>query len=413
VEAMKTKRTTRLTASVAAVLAAALLVPASAGAEPATTTAPTPTAPTLRATLQQDAEGLLAQGAPGVLADLRTPRGVVKVRAGAADTGTGRPVPWNTRFRIGSLTKPFVSTAVLQLVGRGRLSLDDTVDDWLPGLVRGHGNDGRKVTVRMLLQHTSGLPEYLQGMPWLFSQEGFEAHRYDTVTPRRAVRTAMRFPREFAPGTSWSYSNTNYQLAGMVIEAVTGRPWQQAVRRGILRPLRLDQTVLPGTRPGLPSPHAIGYERFPGPDATPEDPAYGDPIDATRQNPSWGGAAGDMISTTRDTNRFLRALVRGRLLEPAEQRELMRTVPVSAAFRQNWPGARYGLGLMRIPVSCGVSWAHGGDIMGFQTRNGVLANGRRSVTVTMNTDSFVPEPGAPVVTEDKTNALIDHALCGR
>lgn len=407
---MTTSRLTRrLTATIATLAAATLLAPAAPA--PAQDAERPRTA--LRVTLQQDAVDLLAQGAPGVLADVRTPRGTIKVRAGAADTRTGRPVPWNTRFRVGSLTKPFVSTAVLQLVGQGRLSLDDTVDDWLPGLVRGHGNDGRTVTVRQLLQHTSGLPEYLQGMPWLFSQEGFEAHRYDTVTPRQAVRTAMRYAPEFAPGTSWSYSNTNYQLAGMVIEAVTGRPWQQAVRRGILRPLRLDQTVLPGTWAGLPKPHAVGYERFPGPDATPEDPAYGEPIDATRQNPSWGGAAGDIISTTRDTNRFLRALVTGRLLEPAQQRQLMRTVPVNDVFAQNWPGARYGLGLMRVPVSCGISWAHGGDIMGFQTRNGVLANGRRSVMITMNTDSFVPEPGAPVVTEDKTNALIDHALCPR
>jgi len=102
---------------------------------------------------------------------------------------------------------------------------------------------------------------------------------------------------------------------------------------------------LPGTRVDIPGPHAIGYERFPGPGATPEDPKYGEVIDATRQNPSWGGPAGDMISTTRDTQRFLRALIGGTLLRPAELAEMQRTVPLNESFHSIWPGAGYGLGL--------------------------------------------------------------------
>jgi D-alanyl-D-alanine carboxypeptidase len=100
----------------------------------------------------------------------------------------------------------------------------------------------------------------------------------------------MRPQADFAPGTSWSYSNTDYMLAGMIIEAVTGRTWQEEVRRRIVRPLDLTQTLLPGTRAGIPGPNAIGYERFAGPGATVEDPNYSRAIDATRQNPSWGGA---------------------------------------------------------------------------------------------------------------------------
>ena len=368
--------------------------------------------PGLRATLQRDAEALLRQGAPGVLVDLRAPGRAVKVRAGEGDTSTGRPVPWRARFRIGSLTKPFVATTVLQLVGEGRLSLDDTVEEWLPGLVRGHGNDGGAVTVRQLLQHTSGLPEYLLEMPHLFSEEGFLEHRFDTVTPRRAVRLAMRNRPDFAPGTSWSYSNTNYVLAAMVVEAVTGRSWRTEVRERILHPLDLDETTIPGTRPGIPGPHAKGYERFPGPGATVADPRYGEAIDATRQDPSWGGAAGEIISTTRDANRFLRALVQGRLLAPAELAEMQRTVPTSEDFRSNWPGARYGLGLMWIPTSCGGSWSHGGDIMGFKTRNGVTSDGSRSVVVSINTDSLKRAPGVPAPEHDVTTTVIDHALCG-
>lgn len=400
--------TTGLGAAAAAVVAATLVAPATASAPSPQSGAPDRP---LRSTLQRDAERLVDLGAPGVLVDLRTPARRVKVRSGVADTATGEPVPWRAHFRVGSLTKPFVSTALLQLVGRGRLSLDDRVADWLPALVRDHEDAGR-VTVRQLLQHTSGLPDYLAGLPWLFSQRGFEKHRFDTVTSRRAVRIALAMEPLFAPGTSWSYSNTNYRLAAMIVTKVTGRSWRAAVRHGIVEPLGLDGTVLPGTRTGLPEPHAVGYERFPGPDPTPEDPGYGEPIDATRQDPSWGGAAGEIISTTRDTNRFLRALVRGRLLEPAEQAELMSTVPNDEAFQQSWPGSRYGLGLELTPVSCGTAWSHGGDILGFATRNAVLADGSRSVTITMNTDSFVPRPGVRVPRREMTRTLIDHALCG-
>ncbi len=410
---MNITRKTRQTI-IATMLAAVATTTTTTGAS-AASAAPAPDAkPTagLRETLQRDADRLLRQGAPGVLADLRSPEGTLKVRAGAGDTATGRPVPWQARFRIGSLTKPFVATTVLQLVGEGRLSLDDTVEDWLPGLVRGRGNDGREVTVRQLLQHTSGLPDYVRGLTYLFSQDGFLENRFDTATARQAVRMAMRYKSDFRPGTSWNYSNTNYVLAGMIIEQVTGDTWQQEVRERIVGPLGLDQTVLPETRAGVPSPHANGYEKFPGPGATPEDPKYGEAIDVTRQNPSWGGAAGEIISSTRDTNRFLSALVRGELLGAAEQAEMQSTVPTSAGVRQNWPGAEYGLGLMWIPNSCGGSWSHGGDIPGYMTRNGVTPDGSRSVMVTINTDSLDRDPGVPAPTSDVTGALIDHALCG-
>lgn len=385
-------------------------VAAVAGTVPATQAAARPAG--VRATLQRDADALLAQGAPGVLVGLDTARGGTKVRSGYGNTANRTPVPRDARFRIGSYTKTFVSATVLQLVGEGRLTLDDTVDEWLPGVVRGHGNDGRKITVRQLLQHTSGLPDYLAGMPDLFTEEGFQKSRFTTVTPRQAVALAMAFEPEFAPGTGWNYSNTNYILAGMIIERVTGHRWQQEVRQRIVEPLGLRHTYTPGTDPEVPRPHAVGYERFPGPDATEDDPRYGEPIDATRLNPSFGGAAGEMISTTDDGNRFLRALLRGEVLRPAQLAEMRRTVPTNDSFRKNWPGARYGLGLMWIPNSCGGSWSHGGDIMGFMTRNGVTPDGGRSVVVTINTDSLKREPGAPAPSGDITRTLIDHALCG-
>jgi D-alanyl-D-alanine carboxypeptidase len=363
--------------------------------------------------LQADTDQLIRYGAPGALVELDTPSGDVKVRSGYGNTSTRTPVPWDAEFRIGSFTKTYVSATALQLVGEHRLSLDDTVEHWLPGVVTGNGNDGSKITVRNLLQHTSGLPEYLMGYPWLADAGAFEQHRFDTTTPEQAVATAMQFPPNFAPGTSWSYSNTNYQLAGMIIQKVTGHTWQEEVQRRIVKPLGLRHTFTPGTSPEVPDPHAIGYQRFPGPNATQDDPDYGDPIDVTRLNPSWGGAAGEIISTTHDGNTFLRALIGGRVLKPAQLAEMEKTVPVNAEFNGGWPGARYGLGLMWVPNSCGGSWSHGGDIHGYKTRNGVTPDGRRSVVVTVNTDSLWPQPGVTFPTTDAALDLIDHALCGK
>ncbi|MET0426004.1 MAG: serine hydrolase domain-containing protein [Actinoplanes sp.] len=391
------KTSTKIVSVAVAVTAATASLPGTAVARP----------PAAAAVLQRDADAMLKYGAPGVLAELETPRGEVRVRSGYGNVEAGTPVPWNAKFRIASFTKTFVATTALQLVGEGRLSLDDTVERWLPGVVRGNGNDGRRITVRQLLQHTSGLPDYLGGMPDLFTEDGFQRLRYQTVTQQQAVALAVGQKSEFPPGRKWSYSNTNYLLAGLIIERVTGHSWQHEVQQRIIKPLRLTDTYTPGTRRTIPNPHAIGYERFP--DASGE---YGDPIDATELNPSFGGAAGEIISTTDDGNRFLRALLGGRLLRPAQLAEMKRTVPTDDNFRQNWPGARYGLGLMWVPNDCGGAWSHGGDIMGFMTRNGVTGDGARSVLVSINTDSPVPGPGVPPSPTDISIPLINHALCG-
>lgn len=364
-----------------------------------------------RTTLERDAQRLVRLGAPGVVAQVSTPSGATQLRAGYGNLSRRTPVPWNARFRIASMTKPFVATVVLQLVGENRVSLDDSVEDYLPRLVRGQGNDGRTITIRDLLQQTSGLPDYLQNVD-VFTKPGFKKHRFDTVTARQAVKLAMKSKRLFAPGSAWGYSNTNYALAGLIIHDVTGHSWRREVRERVAKPLGLRHTYAPRTNSHIPGPNATAYERFPGPDATAQDPQYGKAVNATRLNPSWAGAAGGIISTPEDANTFLRALIKGRLLDPAQMKQMQKTVPTDKAFRQSWPGSRYGLGLMWIPNSCGGSWSHGGDIQGFMTRNGVTPDGKRSVVVSMNTDSPIPGPGTRTPKHEMTRTLIDHALCG-
>ncbi|GEK01351.1 hypothetical protein TNCT1_36270 [Streptomyces sp. 1-11] len=275
--------------------------------------------------LQRDADALRDDGVTGVSVTLETPHGVRTVRSGVGDLSTGQPVAADGYVRIGSATKTFVAVVLLQLVGEGRLSLDDTVDAWLPGLVRGHGNDGRRVTLRQLLQHTSGLPDYIGDVVPDLSAVGYRANRWATYTSRQRVALAMQHAPSFAPGSGWEYSNTNYVLLGMVIQAVTGHSWEYEVRARILRPLRLTRTLTPGNWPFLPGPHARNYQQFePGGAVTDTTIAYL-PFDAD--------ADGSVISTNTDTNRFFTALVQGRLLAPTQLAEMQRTfeVPATAA----------------------------------------------------------------------------------
>ncbi|GAA5084498.1 D-alanyl-D-alanine carboxypeptidase [Thermocatellispora tengchongensis] len=355
-----------------------------------------------QARLQRDVNAVRDIGVAGVLAEAHLDGRRFKARSGVGDLRTRRPVPMNARIRIASVTKPFVATVMLQLVGEGRLALDDTVDKWLPGLVAGNGNDGRKVSVRHLLQMTSGLPsptdeDYAGGA----SERGYLRHRFRTYSPEQVVALAMRNRPLFSPGEDWNYSNINYVLAGMIIQRVTGRSWQREVTERIIVPLRLADTTTPTENPFIAGPHARGYRQF-----TPGGPM----VDTTVLNPTVDGAASGMVSSTSDVNRFFTALVTGRLLPPAQLTEMRRTVPVSAGYRKLLPGMRYGLGLMWFPLTCGGGyWTHWGDALGYSTRGGVTPDGRRSVVVSASSN------GDHLQARDHKalHPLVDHALCAR
>lgn len=403
------------TALLGAVLGAgALGVPVAAAPAAESSSSVAPAAPQRKAgpltweELRSEVERTRAQaGYVGISVEVRDGRHRVRARAGEARLGTGRPPPYGGSLRAASVTKPFVATVVLQLVAEGRLSLDDTVERWLPGVVTGNGNDGRRVTVRHLLQHTSGIHNYDYTQATGDTAAAFQRHRFDRVTPEEIVAGAMSAEPDFPPADpsdpdpDWNYSNPNYVLAGMIVEKATGRPWATEVRHRIVQPLGLTGTYAPGDDPFLPRPHARTYHRFPGSAGW---------TDTTVRNMSWADAAGALISTERDLDRFFTGLFDGRLLPARELAEMRRVVPVGEEFQKIFPGLRYGLGLMRQPLTCGGHrWGHGGDTDGGTVRNGLTEDGARSIVI--NATGKVPENEPLLRAEAAVQRLIDTVLC--
>jgi D-alanyl-D-alanine carboxypeptidase len=348
--------------------------------------------------LQRDADAIHALGVSGVQARVTRSDGRhLIVTSGVADLRTGRPVSPDGRFRIASSRKTFTAVLALQLVAEHRLSLDDTVERWLPGVVRGNGNDGRRVTVRELLQNTSGVHDDLPGYT---TAEEYLQQRYDVYTREQLVARAMNHRPDFPPGTGWKYSNTGFILADMIIERVAGRSLQQEVTDRIVRPLGLHHTTWPGISPSLPRPHAQAYQLF----------ETGDLVDITEQV---SGDPDSMVSSTRDLDRFFRALLGGELLRPAQLAEMRRTVPVSADIDQIWPDGRYGLGLVRRPLPCGGGyWGHDGGDAGYITVTGVTDDGRQSAMVSMS--SALGDTQDHALRQQRAgDKLVQDALCGR
>ncbi|MEU6987580.1 serine hydrolase domain-containing protein [Streptomyces sp. NPDC046324] len=359
---VRAARTLLAATAVAALTAGALAAPAVA--------ATAPKKPDHTAT-QRALDAAVEAGVPGAVAQARTGH--------AAWTGTAGERGGKDRYRVGSITKTFVATVLLQLQAENRLDLDDPVEKWLPGVVSGNGHDGRKITVRQLLNHTSGVYDVTSdaGFQQKVFGPDFLKHRYDTWTPEQLVAVAMTHEPDFAPGTSWSYSNTNYVLAGMVIEKATGRPYGKEVDRRILKPLRLRATSVPGTTVTVPRPSSRAYSKL---SLDPNAPTV---HDVTELNPSLAGAAGEMISDSNDLQTFYQALFKGKLLPKAEMREMTRAVPVGA---EN-PEFFYGLGLMKVKLSCGKEvWGHGGGIHGSSSQAVSTRDGEHSLAMNFNAD---------------------------
>ncbi|WP_413105670.1 serine hydrolase domain-containing protein [Streptomyces sp. Inha503] len=267
--------------------------------------------------LRRDTAAIHALGVSGVQARVIASDDRQSVAtSGTADLDTGRPVPYDGHFRMASTSKTLVATVVLQLEDEGELFLDDTVDHWLPGVVQGNGNDGSRITIRQLLQHTSGIHDDLPGYT---TPEEYYQQRHDVYGSEQLVARAMAHAPDFPPGEGWAYSNTGYVLLDMIIQKATGQPAHQEIEDRILRPLGLDQTRWMSTSPTLPRPHAHAYQFF-GPGSRVD---VTDQIPVDYENLSW-------VTTTQDENDFFRALLAGRLLPARQMAEMKQTVPVSA-----------------------------------------------------------------------------------
>ncbi len=310
-----------------------------------------------RAELRKAMGELVAAGAAGIQVRLHDERGSWTGSAGKRTLGGWADVPTDGRFRVGSITKTFVSTVMLQLVGEGKVRLDEPVANHLPQF----GLD-RRITVRMTLQHTSGLFNYTgevnpdgstePGIP--LDGQAFIDRQFHTYQPRELVKVSLAKPPRFEPGAGWSYSNTNYILAGLLIEKVTGGGYADQVRHRILRQLGLRDTIIPGTWPGIPGPYAHGYYTY-------QDKGATKTVDVSRVNPTWASSAGEIISTTADLDRFIKALQTGKLLSPALLGEMRKWLPLGG-------GTSYGLGLQELETPCGTKVSgHTGGMHGYHS----------------------------------------------
>jgi D-alanyl-D-alanine carboxypeptidase len=329
---------------------------------------------------------------PGALASVRQADGRVRsYTAGVGDLATGAKMPVNGRVRIASNTKMFTATVVLQLVGEGKIKIDEPVETYLPGVVRGAGGiDGRQITVRQLLQQTSGLLDYDEE---LFADFVNSLHTY--YEPYDLLRVAFAKAPESRPGEKFVYANTNYVLAGLIVQKVTGRPVGEQITKRIIEPLGLRDTYWPAEgETTIRGAHPRGY--FPAVEGRAA-------IDITESEPSGGWAAGALVGTPGDINRFLAGLLGGKLLKPAQLAEMKKTV--DAPGFDTVGGSRYGLGLATFKLSCGgFAWTHGGIAPGYVTYVGIAPSGK-AASIAVN--SMVAETSAA----EHLDQSLDTALC--
>ena len=341
------RRTTLLAASVVLALGAGpLAAPAFA--------APAPRAPVC--TTAPSHQALCA--AIGGLPDASTTAALVRMTdngvawqgsSGVRDLRSGKAADPDARFRAGSTTKVVTAAAVLRLAARGDVDLDASIERYLPGLLGPEFE--QPVTVRNLLNHTSGIQP---GVSWGNTFEEQYAHRYDTLSPRRVVESAVARGPAFDAGDQQQYLNINYTILGLLIEKVTGRPYASEADRLVLRPAGMRDTYFPGTDPRVRGPHHHGYQRVDRPDGTTRL------VDVTEWNVADRWAAGDMISTTADLERLITALFSGEIVPEPQLREMF-TVPAGIE------GAAHSAGLTRLELRGTVYWGKSGARPGYST----------------------------------------------
>jgi D-alanyl-D-alanine carboxypeptidase len=269
---------------------------------------------------------------PGVLVGIWSPRGTFVTASGVANLATGTPLSTDMQFKIASQTKTFTANLVLQLVGEGRVSLDDRISKWVAGVP-----NGDQITIRELLNHTSGLADG-------FTSPTIQQMVPNGCTVEELLAAEALFPPVAPPGTKWSYSNYGYNLLGRVVELATGQDLSTAIQQRIAEPLHLRRTLLPVSGNGLSVPFTHGYGT--GDVGPTQAPTASD--DATDLPGSCLWAHGGMVSTLSDMHIWSVALATGALLKPAVWREANKDlIPFVFPGGYNGPGRwRYGLGFV-------------------------------------------------------------------
>ncbi|MFP2929399.1 serine hydrolase domain-containing protein [Pyxidicoccus sp. 3LG] len=312
-------------------------------------------APRLQGALEKAAT---AEDLPGVTVSLRLPDCTWQGAAGLSKVEPATEMKVGDRLRVGSITKSFVSVVTLQLQAEGKLSLDEPLATWQPDFPRAD-----RITVRQLLNHTSGAFNYTRSEEFLARAE---ANPGKTWTAGELIELGAAQSPSFEPGTDWEYSNTNYILLGHILEQVTGTPVAQLIRTRILEPLDLDDTGLDGIE-ALPPLAVRGYMR------ASRDEAWMDFTDLV--HPSAAGAAGALVSTAEDVSDFYRALFESGLLAPAQLTEMMRWAET---------GPDYGLGLFESVTPVGPGHGHDGNIPGFSALAFYLPQRKATLAVLSN-----------------------------
>ncbi|MFE1953222.1 serine hydrolase domain-containing protein [Streptomyces sp. NPDC059524] len=296
---------------------------------------------------------------PGAVVGLWMPGKGCYVRSmGVADTRTGEPMAADSLVRIGSETKTFTVTALLELVDEGRVRLDDPISTYVRGVP-----DGRRITLRHLAEMRSGLFPYTEDAGFVHD---LLSDPQRTFTPRQSLAYGFKHRNTFAPGARFQYSNSNLVLLGLVIEKVSGRSLADFVHHRVLRPAHLRHTLFPrGVE--FPRPHPRGYT---------DQTLSGEVADATDWNPSWAWAAGAMISNLHDLRHWAKSVATGQLLSPETQKQRLRTLPTG------FPGTTYGLGILKTNGWIG----HNGSIPGYETVTVYLPSKKATLVIMMNTD---------------------------
>ncbi|WKD30631.1 serine hydrolase domain-containing protein [Streptomyces xanthophaeus] len=321
----------------------------------------TPLTPAVAAQLDAAVRRVMREAqVPGVTVGLWAPGKGSYVRSfGVADKATGAPMAPDLHVRIGSETKTFTVTALLQLVDQGKVGLDDHIGAYVTGVP-----NGDRITLRELAGMRSGLFNYSMDGDFI---KQLEADPEKYVSPQQLLDYSFKHPVQFEPGAEFDYSNTNLILLGLVVEKITGRPLHEVITQDVLGPAGLRSTVFP-TSPALPAPYAHGYT---------DQTASGKVVDSTHWNPSWAWAAGEMVSDLQDLRSWARTLATGTLLKPATQAERLKTTPMDI------PGAGYGLGIFDVQGWIG----HNGSIPGYEVLPVYLPSAQATMVIVLNTDS--------------------------